>query len=91
MRKRLDANESGSEREEISFELKYCERCGGLWLRPRGGEQIYCVTCARAMNELPPSSTEVKKQRAGRKKRSEPEFETYGIGEIELDEIGGVA
>ena len=21
---------------ELQFELKYCERCGGLWLRPVG-------------------------------------------------------
>jgi hypothetical protein len=41
---------------ELSFELKYCERCGGLWLRPVGGGQIYCVACAIAMGELPPVS-----------------------------------
>jgi Zn-finger nucleic acid-binding protein len=42
----------GSEKK-LSFELKYCERCGGLWLRPAGGEQIYCVGCGRAMAEMP--------------------------------------
>ena len=36
-----------------SFELKYCERCGGLWLRPRGGEAVYCGRCAVAIRELP--------------------------------------
>jgi len=41
---------------EVHFELKYCERCGGLWLRPVGGGQIYCVGCGRAMGELPPAS-----------------------------------
>jgi len=41
---------------ESQFELKYCERCGGLWLRPVGGGQIYCVACARQMAELPPAS-----------------------------------
>lgn len=40
--------------EKSSLELKYCERCGGLWLRPTGGEQIYCVVCARQMAEMPP-------------------------------------
>jgi hypothetical protein len=38
---------------ELQFELKYCERCGGLWLRPAGGGQVYCVACGRAMAELP--------------------------------------
>ena len=27
-------------------ELKYCEGCGGLWLRPRGAEEVYCPECA---------------------------------------------
>ncbi len=30
----------------IQMELKYCERCGGLWLRLRGSELAYCSSCA---------------------------------------------
>ena len=41
---------------QVGLELKYCERCGGLWLRPVSGAQIYCSVCARAMADLPPSS-----------------------------------
>ena len=44
---------------ELQFELKYCERCGGLWLRPAGGGQIYCVACGREMAQLPPASREL--------------------------------
>jgi hypothetical protein len=44
--------------EELRFELKYCERCGGLWLRPAGGGQTYCAGCARQMGELPTPSGE---------------------------------
>jgi hypothetical protein len=29
----------------VSVELKYCERCGGLWLRERGREVVYCGGC----------------------------------------------
>jgi hypothetical protein len=47
-----------SRRNDLCFELKYCERCGGLWLRPVGGGQIYCVGCGREMAELPPASYE---------------------------------
>jgi hypothetical protein len=36
------------------LELKYCERCGGLWLRPQGAEAVYCASCADAISELPP-------------------------------------
>jgi ribosomal protein L37AE/L43A len=30
----------------IHMELKYCERCGGLWLRIKGSEVIYCPGCS---------------------------------------------
>jgi Zn-finger nucleic acid-binding protein len=42
--------------EKMSLELKYCERCGGLWLRPAGGGQIYCASCAKQIAEMPPAS-----------------------------------
>jgi Zn-finger nucleic acid-binding protein len=38
----------------LQLELKYCERCGGLWLRPRGSELIFCAGCAEAMAGLIP-------------------------------------
>ncbi len=36
----------------IHFELKYCERCGGLWLRRCNVLAIYCSPCARQMEEI---------------------------------------
>jgi hypothetical protein len=30
---------------EVLFELKYCERCGALWVRPLGMEEVYCAAC----------------------------------------------
>ena len=36
------------------LELKYCERCGALWLRPRDSEAVYCSPCASEIRELPP-------------------------------------
>ena len=38
--------------EFIQLELKYCERCGALWLRPRGSEVVFCGTCALAVVEM---------------------------------------
>lgn len=35
--------------EIIEMELKYCERCGGLWIRRKGQEQVYCASCAVGM------------------------------------------
>lgn len=40
--------------EVPKLELKYCERCGGLWIRPQGGEEVYCGKCVNAIRELPP-------------------------------------
>ena len=39
---------------ELRIELKYCERCGVLWLRHAGDAQAYCGTCAPAMREIAP-------------------------------------
>jgi hypothetical protein len=29
----------------VEMELKYCERCGGLWLRQNGEHSVYCGPC----------------------------------------------
>lgn len=39
----------------VKLELKYCERCGGLWLRQEGTAGAYCASCSRAVAELPPA------------------------------------
>jgi len=90
------ANENSA--NESSLELKYCERCGGLWLRPTGGGQVYCVACARAMGELPPASYE----RKGVESARMPQGPRWGVdesdvesreeyGDFDLDAVGGVA
>jgi hypothetical protein len=33
------------ESSHIGVELKYCERCGGLFLRPQQTEVIHCAGC----------------------------------------------
>ncbi len=33
------------EGQEIQVDLKYCERCGGLWLRLQGTSGVYCASC----------------------------------------------
>ena len=32
--------------DAIQMELKYCERCGALWLRLAGSEHIFCSPCS---------------------------------------------
>ena len=80
---------------ELQLELKYCERCGALWLRPVGGRQIYCVTCGRAMGELPPASHKAGVPRVPRGPRwgaDEESFDGYEEYDwLDLDTAGGVA
>jgi hypothetical protein len=41
-----------SENSERKVELKYCECCGGLWLRWEGNTQSYCYSCAPHVDQL---------------------------------------
>ena len=38
----------------VGLELKYCEQCGGLWLRRRGSDECYCSACASCLEDIPP-------------------------------------
>jgi hypothetical protein len=77
-------------RDGTRLELKYCERCGGLWLRPAGGCQIYCATCSRAMAELPPVARRPENIDASIDRRNVANEYNFH-GELELDAIGGAA
>lgn len=35
------------------MELKYCERCGGLWVRDYGSTRVYCRGCRPLIAQLP--------------------------------------
>lgn len=85
-----------SSANELQFELKYCERCGGLWLRPTGGGQIYCIACGRAMAELPPASCTRGGARLPQGPRwgmdNDSDVESYVEYEaLDFDATGGVA
>jgi hypothetical protein len=36
----------------LKIELKYCERCGGLWFRREGNRQVYCHSCLPEMDKV---------------------------------------
>lgn len=38
--------------EIVQLELKYCEYCGGLWLRRKGDAEIYCAGCIPYVAQL---------------------------------------
>lgn len=58
------------EGQEIQVELKYCERCGGLWLRPQGAEGVYCSPCQLRLDARP--TFEAAPTRKGRRRRPRP-------------------
>ena len=38
--------------QNMRVELKYCEHCGGLWVR-EAGAGVYCATCEPKVADLP--------------------------------------
>jgi len=67
------------------MELKYCERCGGLWLRRKGLARPYCTRCAPKMAEtLEPRL----KLPVGKRVRPEPDLEGCGLELLGLAEGG---
>ncbi len=58
---------SRMEGQEIQVELKYCERCGGLWLRPQGADGVYCASCRVRLAAMPDPG-EAPPRRARRRK-----------------------
>jgi hypothetical protein len=58
------------EGSEIQVELKYCERCGGLWLRRQGTNGVYCGGCRGCLAAMPdPGQAPPRKARSRRKAR----------------------
>ena len=54
------------EQGEVAVELKYCERCGGLWLRPTHDDESYCERCRAAVAAWPRTMGGRKKLNRGR-------------------------
>jgi hypothetical protein len=75
---------SALEAKDVPMELKYCERCGGLWLRPQGGEGVYCPGCCVRLAMLPGPTG-----RRSLKPRSHQGEELHG--QIQIESLLGVA
>jgi Zn-finger nucleic acid-binding protein len=71
------------EGSEASVELKYCERCGGLFLRRPGDVRVHCTACtahfARQLDAAEMRSTaSVRKPRRRRKQGEATEGREFG-------------
>jgi hypothetical protein len=49
----MKRDRKGEENKEVGMELKYCEHCGGLWVRERGAGVVYCDNCRPKVADLP--------------------------------------
>ncbi len=49
----MNSNHDENENEPVRVELKYCEHCGGLWVRQRGAGVVYCDNCQPKVADLP--------------------------------------
>jgi hypothetical protein len=38
---------------DLRLELKVCEGCGALWVRPTRAPGVYCGGCTRKLSEFP--------------------------------------
>ena len=89
----MSSGEKDSENREVRMELKYCEHCGGLWIR-EGGAGVYCDRCRAKVADLP-----IPKKKPGRvtlpiRKKSLVEgFASMASGkaEVRFGVRGGVA
>jgi len=49
----MTSDGKNSEKSNVPVELKYCEHCGGLWVRERGAGVVYCDKCQPKVADLP--------------------------------------
>jgi Zn-finger nucleic acid-binding protein len=89
----MSRNSRKKDSGSVRVELKYCEHCGGLWVR-EGGGGVYCERCQPKVADLAMSKRRKRSNRLTLPQRSrtvleEPEFEIRNFGDLEA--AGGVA
>lgn len=71
--------------QQIRVELKYCEHCGGLWLRERGAGVVYCDHCLPKVADLP--IPRKKQGRIGLPVRPHTAVEEYAFDDEDDDDM----
>jgi hypothetical protein len=89
----MKSSHADGARQAIRVELKYCEHCGGLWLRECGAGVVYCGNCQTKVADLPiPKKLP---QRVilpvGRRALVDDYEEKIGGEEMDLEAAGGAA
>jgi ribosomal protein L37AE/L43A len=89
----MKSNREDEAKQAIRVELKYCEHCGGLWLRECGAGVVYCGHCQAKVADLP--IPKKKPQRVILPVRRRALVEGYGVElgdeKADLEAAGGAA
>ena len=90
----MKGNHKNKKQNEVGVELKYCEHCGGLWVRERGTGIVYCEKCQPKVADLP--APKMKSTRLTLPVRPHTAVEDYNL-EVDIEDLkdleaaGGVA
>jgi hypothetical protein len=77
----------------VGVELKYCEHCGGLWVRERGAGVVYCEKCQPKVDDLP-AAKRARRAKLPARAQSVVDRNCAGIADDDLQAFaaaGGVA
>ncbi|HEY3974313.1 MAG TPA: hypothetical protein VGM18_15010 [Candidatus Sulfotelmatobacter sp.] len=99
MKRSYDEGKNG-----VAMELKYCEHCGGLWVRESGAGTVYCDKCEAKVADLPApkkragrlilpvgTHTEIEKYEIEIENDDLAELDSRGIDSRDLEAVGGTA
>jgi len=89
-------NRKDEHKDEVRMELKYCEHCGGLWVRECGAGVVYCENCQAKVADLPipkkkPRRPSLPVGRSTLVEEYDPDIGDARDAEIDLEAVGGAA
>lgn len=90
----MSSDHNGGNNKQVGVELKYCEHCGGLWVRECGAGTVYCEQCQRKVADLPAPKTRARRPRLPVRPHTEAEDHEFEIDVADLKDLeaaGGVA
>jgi Zn-finger nucleic acid-binding protein len=83
----MKSNHEGKGRNEVGVELKYCEHCGGLWVRERGAGTVYCEKCQPKVADLPAPKTKTRRLTLPVRPRTAVEDYTFDIDVEDVNDL----
>ena len=89
----MKKNREGDTDQQKRLELKYCEHCGGLWIRECGAGVVYCDHCQPEVADLPVPAPKKRPGRVTLPVRRHTLIEDYqrDDGDGDMEAAGGAA